>query len=82
MGLYSRAWRARYGEEVADLIEEQGLSFRAALDLLRGAGDAHRHLGELAGMNLSSRLRHASVVTLGAWAAFVVAACGLVSWML
>ena len=35
--LYPRAWRERYGEELADLIDETGLSPRVAIDVSRGA---------------------------------------------
>lgn len=38
--LYPRAWRRRYGEEVAELIASQPRSFRLWLDLLAGAMDA------------------------------------------
>jgi hypothetical protein len=34
--LYPRAWRARYEDEILALIDETGLSFALALDLLRG----------------------------------------------
>lgn len=77
LGFYPRAWRARYEEEVAGLVQEQGLGWRGALDLTRGAWDAHRHLGELLGWDLSSRLRRTALSTLGAWVAFAVSACGL-----
>jgi hypothetical protein len=43
--LYPRAWRDRYGDElaalVADLTAERDGRFRLALDLVRGALDAH-----------------------------------------
>jgi len=41
--LYPRAWRARYGEELADLAAARPLGFGGAIDLVRGALDAHRH---------------------------------------
>lgn len=41
--LYPRAWRARYGEELEDLAASRPLGPGGAVDLLRGALDAHRH---------------------------------------
>jgi hypothetical protein len=37
LSLYPRTWRERYGEELADLIDDTGLTPRVALDVLRGA---------------------------------------------
>jgi hypothetical protein len=45
--LYPRRWRDRYGEELAALLEEQRATPALIVDLLRGALDAHLHLGEL-----------------------------------
>jgi hypothetical protein len=41
LGLYPRAWRERYGEEVAAFVERDGLSLRVVLDLISGAVAAH-----------------------------------------
>jgi hypothetical protein len=41
--LYPAAWRQRYGEELEDLLGRQQLTFSLALDLVRGALDAHLH---------------------------------------
>jgi len=41
--LYPRAWRVRYGEELADLVASRPLGFGGSIDLVRGALDAHRH---------------------------------------
>ncbi|MEV0623320.1 hypothetical protein AB0I81_59090 [Nonomuraea sp. NPDC050404] len=41
--LYPAAWRERYGEEVADLIEARPARLRTVADLVRGAGDAWLH---------------------------------------
>lgn len=41
--LYPRRWRERYGAELAEFVALHQRSFRAALDLLRGAIDAHLH---------------------------------------
>ena len=38
--LYPRAWRARYGDEMAALLEERPLGLNDRLDLIRGAFDA------------------------------------------
>ena len=38
---FPAAWRARYGEEVADLVTDTGLTPRVAADLAR-AGTAER----------------------------------------
>ena len=43
VALYPRTWRARYGDELDDLIESGTLALRDRLDLLRGALDAHLH---------------------------------------
>jgi len=43
VGLYPRAWRARYGEELADLTAARPLGLGGAIDLVGGAIDAHRH---------------------------------------
>lgn len=39
LGTYPRAWRARYGDEFIAVLE-QGLTWRAAVDVLSGALDA------------------------------------------
>jgi hypothetical protein len=41
--LYPRAWRARYGEEMAAILEDRPLGGRDRLDLVRGAADAWLH---------------------------------------
>ncbi len=43
VGLYPRAWRSRYGPEMAALLVERPPSWRDAVDLMRGAADAHLH---------------------------------------
>jgi hypothetical protein len=43
LALYPRAWRERYGAELQDVLEADGLGLRSRLDLLRGALDAHLH---------------------------------------
>ncbi|TAK02352.1 MAG: hypothetical protein EPO36_02440 [Chloroflexota bacterium] len=41
--LYPRAWQARYGEELEALAAARPLGLGGAIDLVRGALDAHRH---------------------------------------
>jgi MFS family permease len=41
LSLYPEAWRERYGEEMAALLDATPPSITGALDLLRGAVDAH-----------------------------------------
>lgn len=41
--LYPRAWRARYGDELEDLVAARPLGLGGSIDLVLGALDAHRH---------------------------------------
>jgi hypothetical protein len=41
--LYPAAWRARYGVEMLDLLDDRPPTWRDAIDLGRGALDAHLH---------------------------------------
>ena len=43
VGLYPRAWRERYGDELEAVLESNPPGLRSRLDLLRGALDAHLH---------------------------------------
>ncbi len=43
VSLYPRAWRARYGDELEDLVAARPPGLGGSLDLLLGALDAHRH---------------------------------------
>lgn len=78
--IYPAAWRERYGDEMAELIDGQRLSLRDSLDLLRGALDAHCNLGEMMGgwSAKTSQLRSAAVTTFTAWVMFCVSFGGLV----
>lgn len=40
--LYPRAWRQRYGEEFQAVLDQQVLTIRDVVDIVRGAGDAQR----------------------------------------
>ncbi len=42
--LYPSAWRARYGEELSELLNAQPMSIGLAADLVRGALGAHVHV--------------------------------------
>ena len=43
IALYPRAWRERYGDELAAILEAEPPGLRARFDLLRSALDAHLH---------------------------------------
>ncbi|MET7330002.1 hypothetical protein [Nonomuraea sp. NPDC005650] len=43
LSLYPKAWRERYGEEVADLVAARPVRVRTVLDLASGAADAWLH---------------------------------------
>jgi hypothetical protein len=43
VALYPRPWRDRYGDELQEVLEQDGSGFRTRLDLIRGAIDAHLH---------------------------------------
>ena len=43
VGLFPRAWRERYGDELADLLETEPFGLRTRFDLLRSALDARLH---------------------------------------
>lgn len=43
VGLFPRAWRDRYGDELEAILDEDPPGLRARLDLIRGALDAHLH---------------------------------------
>lgn len=43
IGLYPRAWRDRYGDELEGILEQERVGLRERLDLVRGALDAHLH---------------------------------------
>jgi hypothetical protein len=62
--LYPRAWRARYGAELLDLLETRPPDRAAWMDLVRGALDAHLHPG------LPARVPTATAIVAGiAWIA-------------
>jgi hypothetical protein len=76
--LYPAAWRERYGDEFAALLDDCRLSPLNLLDVLRGALDAHLHAEVLTGrlLPMLDRLRRAEIAVFCAWVAFVVAGLG------
>ena len=79
LALYPRSWRERYGAEMADLVARQGLSFSLALDLLRGALDAHLHLPALlkGWSSMEVRARRSVLIVFAAAAVYAGAVKGL-----
>jgi hypothetical protein len=74
--LYPPAWRARYGDEFAALLDLAPLSLWAVLDILLGALDARLCIRSwrLAAMTtLTQRLRRSEIVIFSSYIAFVVA---------
>jgi hypothetical protein len=74
--LYPAAWRARYGEEFAALLDLAPLSLWTVLDILLGALDARwlTRSWRIAGM--TNRLRRSEITIFCAYIAFVVAGSG------
>ncbi len=77
--LYPGAWRARYGAELEDLIEQDPLTLRRALDVARGAGRERLRTAGLAGEGIEAdeRARSGALLVLWAWALFVLAGLAL-----
>jgi hypothetical protein len=74
---YPPAWRARYEDEVTDVLEQHRVSYATWLDLARGAFDAHldpRFSGAIG--TAGRRLRRAEIAVFCAFIAFVVAGIG------
>jgi hypothetical protein len=67
--LYPAWWRRRYGVEITDLLGSQRGDFHDALDLLRGAVDAHLHPPRRSVMPVA-----ASLATGGLWTATAIGA--------
>ncbi len=79
LALYPLAYRRRYGEEMAALVEDSGASPRAVADLLRGAARAHlRPEPAVAGeVCRADRLRLGASAVLLCWVLFTAAIFGL-----
>jgi hypothetical protein len=73
VALYPPAWRERYGEEFAALLEDTGVHFREVLDVLPAAASAWirpaAHLHDRA-----ARMRASVTTTLFAWVALTAGA--------
>lgn len=70
--LYPRAWRDRYGDEVASVLAEHRVTYWTALDLILGALDAHLH-GDLLPRRLVSmthRMRSSEITIFCAFVLF------------
>src|SRR5690348_16325664 len=73
--LYPRAWRDRYGEEMASVLVEHRVTHWTALDLVLGALDAHLH-GDLLPRRLVSmthRIRSSEIAIFCAFVLFCIA---------
>jgi hypothetical protein len=79
LALYPLAYRRRYGEEMAALVEDQGASPRAVADLARGALRAHLRPepGLRAQLGPDDRLRLGLSSILLCWVVFAAAGLGL-----
>jgi hypothetical protein len=75
LGLYPRAWRERYGDELVALLEEHPATLVDLIDLIRGALDARLH-PQVGG---STRPDKASDVSQRILA--LVAAAGGIAWI-
>ncbi|MCF6471894.1 hypothetical protein FAF44_26395 [Nonomuraea sp. MG754425] len=64
LSLYPKAWRERYGEEVADLVTARPVRLRTVADLAAGAGDAWLHRRRIPGAR-PLRLPLAAVLVAG-----------------
>ena len=60
IALYPRAWRERYGDEFAALLEDAGIGPRTILDVLLGAFDAH--IRQRASARAAARAHNALIV--------------------
>jgi hypothetical protein len=75
LGLYPRAWRDRYGDEVAVVLAEHQITCWTTFDLLLGALDAHLHRDLLPGwlQSLAHRLRSSEIVIFCSFILFCLA---------
>ena len=81
LNVYPRAWRARYGEELAVLIDELAggarMSWRDRLDVVRAALVERAHALGMGGLPPRERAREGSLRVLYAWMLFVVGGFGV-----
>jgi hypothetical protein len=73
--LYPAAWRERYGEEMAMVLQRHRASLWTVLDVLVGALDAHLHRELLPGrlVSMAHRIRTSEIVVFCAFVLFLVA---------
>ena len=73
--LYPRAWRDRYGAEVAELLQHHRITLWTALDILLGALDAHVHPDLLPGRltSMAHRIRTGEIAVFCAFVLFCLA---------
>jgi hypothetical protein len=71
LSLYPKAWRDRYGEEVADLIASRPVRLRTVTDLAAGAADAWLHHRRIPGAR-PLRLPLAAVLVAGVYALWLL----------
>jgi hypothetical protein len=81
LSVYPRAWRARYGEELAVLIEELAggarMSWRDRIDVVRAAVVVRARALGLGGLPPRERAREGSLRVLYAWMLFVIGGFGV-----
>ena len=66
IGLYPRAWRARYEDELRDLVEDADVGVGSAMDLVAAA--AREHVSGGTPMRFEPAHRHPSAFAIGALA--------------
>lgn len=73
--LYPRAWRERYGDEVAAVLAQHRVSLWTLLDMLLGAYDTHLHGDLLPGrlVSMAHRIRSSEIVVFCAFVVFCLA---------
>jgi hypothetical protein len=78
LGLYPEAWRARYGAEMAALIDEDPPGLAGLGSLLLGAGDAHLHplSSSRCGVSPEARMRLSIGGAFSAWIALSLIGAG------
>jgi hypothetical protein len=76
LALYPLAYRRRYGEEMAALVEDTGATPRAAVDLARGALRAHLRPEPGIALDGRDRMRLAMSSILLCWIVFAAAILG------
>ncbi|MGH2517241.1 MAG: hypothetical protein ACRDHP_16450, partial [Ktedonobacterales bacterium] len=74
LSLYPPAWRSRYGDELAALLEATRLSPFVFLDVLLGALDAHLHPDILPErvLSMTKRIRSAEIAIFSGFVIFGV----------